>query len=366
MDEMNRDLLSMMESKALRGVAILGIILHNYCHFLGFAVKENEYQFDAERPKRFWEVLTTFDHDLFVHLFSFLGHYGVPIFLFVSGFGLVMKYENRSGSDSGKLPALRKSWFVYHFLKLLRLMILGYIVFIAVYVSRHPADAAAAFSVDKVIAQLTMVINFVFTRPDKAILPGPYWFFGLMIQLYLLYQLVFYRWRNVATVVVAIVLCWLIQVFAAQWNPFDFNLLNYVRYNFIGGVMPFGAGILYARHGRQISKVGYCAVLIISAIVVLEGGMWFHSWMWVPLFVITGAVATVKLLPSWLLSPAAWFGALSSALFVMHPVVREVVISHYRSIDVYYGIAVYLLAAVALSMLLQYVLKYIPSPKQKK
>ena len=24
-------------------IAILGIILHNYCHFLGFAVKENEY-----------------------------------------------------------------------------------------------------------------------------------------------------------------------------------------------------------------------------------------------------------------------------------------------------------------------------------
>ena len=94
--------------------------------------------------------------------------------------------------------------------------------------------------------------------------------------------------------------------------------------------------------------------------------MWFHSWMWVPLFVVTGAVATVKLLPAWLLKPAVWFGGLSSALFVMHPVVREIVISHYRRIDVYYGIAVYLLAAVALSMLLQYVLKFIPSPKLKK
>lgn len=362
---MNRDLLSMAESKALRGVAILGIVLHNYCHFLGFAVKENEYKFDAERPKKFWEVLTSFDNDLFVHLFSFLGHYGVPIFLFVSGFGLVMKYEQRSEGIKQE-PPLKKNWFFYHFLKLLRLMILGYLVFMAVYASRHPAEVATAFSVDKVLAQLSMVINFVFTRPDKAILPGPYWFFGLMIQLYLLYQLVFHRWRNVAVVVVAIAACWLIQVCAAQWNPFDFNLLNYVRYNFIGGILPFGAGILYARYGRPLSKMGYCAVVIISAIFVLEGGMWFHSWMWVPLFVVTGAVATVKLLPAWLLTPAVWFGGLSSALFVMHPVVREIVISHYRRIDVYYGIAVYLLAAVALSMLLQYVLKFIPSPKLKK
>ena len=41
-------LLAMSESAALRGIAILGIMLHNYCHWLGFAVKENEYTFDAE------------------------------------------------------------------------------------------------------------------------------------------------------------------------------------------------------------------------------------------------------------------------------------------------------------------------------
>jgi uncharacterized membrane protein YeiB len=34
-------MISKLESQALRGIAILGIILHNYCHFLGQAVKEN-------------------------------------------------------------------------------------------------------------------------------------------------------------------------------------------------------------------------------------------------------------------------------------------------------------------------------------
>ena len=48
-------LLAMSESAALRGIAILGIMLHNYCHWLGFAVKENEYTFDAERPMQFWD-----------------------------------------------------------------------------------------------------------------------------------------------------------------------------------------------------------------------------------------------------------------------------------------------------------------------
>ena len=86
-------MISKLESQALRGIAILGIILHNYCHFLGQAVKENEYKFDATRPVQFWDKLVSLDSDLFIHIFSFLGHYGVPIFLFISGYGLVKKYE---------------------------------------------------------------------------------------------------------------------------------------------------------------------------------------------------------------------------------------------------------------------------------
>lgn len=88
-----QQLLSIAESKALRGIAILGIILHNYCHFLGFAVKENEYTFDAEKPMMMLDRLCSLNHYLFVHILSFFGHYGVPVFLFISGFGLVMKYE---------------------------------------------------------------------------------------------------------------------------------------------------------------------------------------------------------------------------------------------------------------------------------
>ena len=38
-------LLTRAECSALRGIAIIGIFLHNYCHWLGFAVKENEYTF---------------------------------------------------------------------------------------------------------------------------------------------------------------------------------------------------------------------------------------------------------------------------------------------------------------------------------
>ena len=101
---MDKPLLSLAESKALRGIAILGIILHNYCHFLGFAVKENEYTFTLAKPMQLLDRIMTLNHDLLVHVLSFFGHYGVPVFLFISGFGLVCKYEQKTQQKAGALP----------------------------------------------------------------------------------------------------------------------------------------------------------------------------------------------------------------------------------------------------------------------
>ena len=329
-----------IETQALRGIAILGIVLHNYCHFLGFAVKENEFKFDAARPEQFIDKVLTIDTHIFVHLFSFLGHYGVPVFLFLSGYGLVVKYER---GTVGKIDAGR--FMLGHYMKLFRLMIVGYVVFIVVYCIRS-TDALDVYSWDRVVAQLTMTINFLYEAPNKVIKPGPYWFFGLMLQLYALYALVYYRLRNPVVAVVSVAICWVAQLL----SPTD-QVLNYMRYNFIGGVLPFVMGIMYGRYGRDVGRRACVAVALLSAVAVVAGGFLRGTWLWVPVFVVSGAVATVRLLPSVVLNGCAWIGGLSAALFTAHPVVREVVVSHYRHVDIYFGQVVYLLASVALAML---------------
>ena len=94
-----QQILTRTQCSAMRGIAIIGIFLHNYCHWLGMAVKENEYTFTAGNCRRLLEVMTQPDWNLPVHLLSFFGHYGVPVFLFLSAYGLVMKYEN-GGNDT--------------------------------------------------------------------------------------------------------------------------------------------------------------------------------------------------------------------------------------------------------------------------
>ena len=47
-----KELLTRNECTAMRGIAILAIMLHNYCHFIGKIVKENEYQFFTSNNDR--------------------------------------------------------------------------------------------------------------------------------------------------------------------------------------------------------------------------------------------------------------------------------------------------------------------------
>ncbi len=373
----NGELLSRTESSALRGIAILGIILHNYCHFLGFAVKENEYKFDAGRPMQFLDKLFSLDSDLFIHFFSFLGHYGVPIFLFISGYGLVKKYETQPQPLPKGGEILHSSLFTLHFikkhfLKLFRLMIIGYLLFIGVYLLRH-SDGAQVYSCDHVLTQLTMTINFLYFDPDHIIKPGPYWFFGLMLQLYALYILVIHRWRSKWLLLALALGSVVLEACFAESQDW----LNYVRYNFIGGLLPFCMGVWMARkeplsnspegEGNKKPPLGEVWWGLISALFVLFGSLNYWTWLFVPAFVVTGAIATVKLLGHSSLftlhSSLSWFGSISAMLFVMHPVMRELIIGHYRKVDIYGGIFIYLLSSVALAMLLKWILQFIPNSK---
>ena len=218
-------------------------MLHNYCHWLGFAVKENEYTFNAANTARLWDAMAHADANLPIHLLSYFGHYGVPVFLFLSGFGLVMKYERRPQ----ELPAWR--FARYHYMKLLRMMVPGFVAFIIV-------DAITPgpfrFQAENVVAQMLMAINLL-PAPDRIIWPGPYWFFGLMMQLYIVYRLALYR-RHWAWAAALVALCWAAQ---AACSPMG-ETLNRLRYNCIGGMLVFCAGLLAARHlpAARINAMG--------------------------------------------------------------------------------------------------------------
>ena len=231
-------LLTRAECNVLRGVAIIGIFLHNFCHWLSPIVKENEYTFVRHNVDVLNQVLSHPDIYLPMHLLSFFGHYGVPVFLFLSAYGLVKKYEAPAIPGDGSRVPGRWQFVRYHYLKLLKMMIVGFVAFVLV-------DAVTPgswhYTVTQVLAQLVMVNNLL-PDPDHQIWPGPYWFFGLMLQLYIVYRLVLCR-RHWGVTVALMVVCVGLQL---MMSP-EGDAINRYRYNFMGGMLPFGLGLLYAR-----------------------------------------------------------------------------------------------------------------------
>ena len=68
---MSNPTLSRTECNALRGLAIIGIFLHNYCHWLNPIVKENEYQFFQYNVDWLHQVMAAPGISLPLHLLSF-------------------------------------------------------------------------------------------------------------------------------------------------------------------------------------------------------------------------------------------------------------------------------------------------------
>lgn len=360
-------LLTRAECNALRGIAILGIFLHNFCHWLNPVVKENEYQYFQHNVDWFAQCAARVNELFPAHVISFFGHYGVPVFLFLSAYGLEMKYGNGQGKAPDGRRVVVSSFVRYHYLKLFKMMIVGFICFTVV-------DAMTAgswhYNVAQIVGQLLMINNF-YDQPDRNIWPGPFWFFGLMLQLYVVYRLLLYR-RHWGWTVGLMAVCTVAQLFM---DPEGENL-NYWRYNFMGGMLPFGLGLLFARYGNKVMLVNltfgsFLMSWVVCSFFIVSASGSFYTWVIVPALVCYASVyfiKTVSTLPlPWLRARIGyvlgWLGNVSAALFVIHPTIRKVFITVSRQGDIYTGLLLYAIASLGAAWLVMKLMRHIPNPK---
>ena len=165
-----------------------------------------------------------------------------------------------------------------------------------------------------------------------------------MMQLYIVYRLLLWRKGDIYALLL-VAGCWAMQAFCAP----EGETLNCIRYNFMGGVLPFCAGLLYARHGRELTHGVRMTVMVLSVVAVFFFSFNFHTWLWAPLFVCIATIGIVKLLPKTANEWIAWVGTISAALFVLHPLTRKIFIPISRHGDVYTGLLLYIVASIALA-----------------
>ena len=326
-----------IHSGAIRGLAILAIFLHNYSHVLKGIVLENEYSFVIKRPYQLLHQLLHPTLELPIHLVSFFGHYGVPLFLFLSAYGLERKY---SASDQ---PVPVGKFIASHYGKLWVMMIIGFLPNLVFDVIR-----AGSFGdpFTNVLPRLAM-INTLFPFAPNMLYPGPYWYFSLMVQAYVVYRLFLFR-RSWHWAIGALLLCQLTQHLFTD----NTSVVIWLRCNLIGSMLPFVLGLLYARYGRSVSGKQALLLLILSSVGIFLGSFTMSSWLWVPALVCIAGLSLIQLLPQAVINPLAWIGSISSAIFISHPLIRRIIIYYFED-QHYLGLAIYTVVTILVAWALQ-------------
>ncbi len=171
--------LSKRETNVLKGVFILLILLHNFFHvFPGWAI-ENEFVFERSRFDFFRNSIRGSGFlDAVGLLFSYFGHYGVQIFIFLSAYGLSRSYRNKEIKYWQFLKNRLSKIYPTFFLAVLLYLA---IVIVSTKSFNHPDLYLRS------LLRLSFLSNLV---PGESLrLVGPWWFYSMIVQFYLVFPL---------------------------------------------------------------------------------------------------------------------------------------------------------------------------------
>ena len=302
------------DSKILKGLAITAIVFHNFFHLVSRA-RENEISFDPGRFQQF--LVEVRQPELAIQaLFSFWGHYGVQIFVFLSAYGLAKSHWDDT-----------ESWYEFMSGRVRKL----YPIFALVIVPWMFADSVliGPLQFAKHVAPQTglMLLGVSTFFGDPAPI-GPWWFIPFILQFYAIWPLlrrltIRFGWRGLVILAIAcFAITCAVNPLLARWS---LNLL----------LTPFGRmkgicfGILAARYPIRIDKT----VAMLALAVALLGSRYEALWPLTAFAVLLVALWTYmnlrdRLRRSWLLER---LGEYSLLIFLLNALVRSRLVMYVTS-----------------------------------
>lgn len=299
------------------------IVLHNYCHLLEFSVKENESSFSSGMVTAFFDQLTVSSGYWVYNFFSFLGWYGVPVFIFLTGYGLVKKYESQRSQPMSKSSFLYNNWF-----KLFALLLPGVLYYVAYDVVNYVVTGDIGYIIN--VYNRLFILTFLNDILGLwiGVTPGVYWYFGLTLEFYLLYALCIYK-RSFRILLLLTLISILMQITIYNGLFGDAKpLLWWVRQNITGWMLPFTFGILLARvkslSNRKLHMITAVAAIMFFPTMTYPT-LWQISLLCAIILAIWISYISSKI-PYW---KGFWIivGRLSPFIFAAHPIVRGIFFS---------------------------------------
>ena len=331
-------------SNIMRGIAILSIMLHNFFHY-GFSfANENEMSFSQAKADLFFSTIYPPSWDIIGHLFSFLGWIGVPVFVFLTGYGLSIKYPHQNTINT-------IAYLKHNYLKLLFLLIPAMLFFVSInLLNGNLTDIGIK------LISLSMLQNLCY--PLLKINPEVYWYFSLTFQFYLIF-LLFRKTFNTHVLLAISILSIIIMGFLGQS---DFvNGMSIYRHCATGWFPLFAMGVWWANKNQfyQFSNSNIITdtiFFIVSFVLTISMNTNYVSWLFVPIISLLMFVYLSRIIARFTYTARIfkYLGYYSAVIFVTHPIARATyyILLNLNIIKVHhilYALTYYIIMTLALS-----------------
>ena len=252
--------LDLKDTAILKALAITAIILHNFFHLIG-PTHQNEFSFSAARFPLF--VQTMLRPELaFQAFFTFFGHFGVQVFIFLSAYGLAKSHWNDGSSWAGFMWRRVKKLYPDIGLAVLPWVIIN--CFLA-----GPSWFVQVLGLQTLLLLLGVSTILGFGLP----VVGPWWFIAFIVQFYAMWLPLrsFAKKFGWLGLICLTVLCVGLIYAANSWLAhFGLNLLLTP----MGRMKSICLGIAAARYPLRIP--GWLAIA--SVAVLMLGSAYYAVW----------------------------------------------------------------------------------------
>ena len=304
--------ISKQDSNIFKAIGILLIVFHNYFHWIAPNTGENEFSFSIKVVKNFINGLRTTPLESVNLMFDFFGYYGVQIFIFISGVGLAISMLHKK---TNYIP------FILRRLKIIYAMLI--VAFVFYFFSRIVMESHI-FTGWRELLWKFLLIHTLKPYQDLSV-NGPWWFFGLIFQLYLLFPLLFriikkFNLKGFLAICLFSFVCTYIEAYifhtpqGISWHA-----------NSIAHLPEFAFGIFIALNfQKKIHPVVFISALItfiLGSFYKIFFPLSFLSVTIILYFIISTLIPLIKK-SKWMTKILLNIGILSMAIFITHGVFR--------------------------------------------
>lgn len=329
-----------------KAIGILLIVTHNFMHWLP-GPKEMEFNFE---PTSFFEFLTFMVEQperLIQVLLSYLGHFGVQIFIFISAYGLTKKFL---------LGTPRYQGFIFSRLLSIYPSFLLAIFFWAVVKANYDYGWLAPikylyWNLEGLIYKVTLLSNFF--EAQRLNLVGPWWFISFIFQFYLVFPLMFLVMRRFQSKGLLLITC---AAFVALYSTDGTVAGVSLSYTVIGHLPEFCLGMYLASKDQKPMSFGggyFVAAIAVFVLGNVRPELWYFthlSFLIVLLFLFNAIVP--KLSNVSLMGRSLFFiGGLSMYLFLVNGFLRKPFVKYAIADDTWWSALRYCVISLLLSII---------------